>query len=341
MRKGEETLAVGSGRETGMAGAIRVHETGGPEVLRWDDVEVGEPGPGQARLRHTAVGLNYIDTYHRTGLYPAELPLTPGMEAAGVIEAVGEGVTDLAPGQRVAYAGGPIGAYSEVRLMPADRLVPLPDEIDDHTAAAMMLKGMTAEYLLRRTYPVKPGETILWHAAAGGVGLIACQWAKYLGVNVIGTVGSDEKAELAAAHGCTHPVVYTREDFVARVKEITAGEMLPVVYDSVGKDTWDGSLSCLRPRGLMVSFGNASGAVPSFAPVELSRRGSLYLTRPTLMTYTADRKDLLASAEALFEVVRVGAVKIEVNQTYPLRDAARAHRDLEGRRTTGSTVLLP
>ncbi len=324
-----------------MTGAIRVHQTGGPEVLRWDEVDVKEPGRGQARVRHTAVGLNYIDTYHRTGLYPAELPMTPGMEGAGVVEAVGEGVTDLAPGQRVAYAGGPPGAYAEVRLIPADRLVPLPDDIDDQTAAAMMLKGMTAEYLLRRTYAVSPGETILWHAAAGGVGLIACQWAESLGVKVIGTIGSDEKAELAAAHGCEYPVVYTREDFVARVREITAGAMVPVVYDSVGRDTWEGSLSCLKPRGMMVSFGNASGPVPPFSPGELSARGSLYLTRPTLMTYTASRRDLLASAAALFEVVRAGAVRVEVNQTYALRDAARAHSDLEGRRTTGSTVLLP
>ena len=324
-----------------MTRAIRVHENGGPEVLRWEDVEVGKPGPGQALVRHTAVGLNFLDVYHRTGLYPVELPMTPGSEGAGVVEAVGPGVDAVSVGMRVAYAGGPPGAYAEMRLIPADKLVPLPEGISDHTAAAIMLKGMTAEYLLRRTYQVGPGDTILWHAAAGGVGLIACQWAKHLGATVIGTVSSDEKADLARSHGCDHPIVYTRDDFVARVREVTLGEGVPVVYDSVGKDTWDGSLSCLRPCGMMVSFGNASGAVPPFSPVELSRRGSLYLTRPSLMTYTASREDLLASAKALFAVIQSGAVKVEVNQTYPLAEAAQAHRDLEDRRTTGSSLLVP
>jgi NADPH:quinone reductase len=324
-----------------MTQAIRVHENGGPGVLRWEEVVVGVPGPGQASVRHTAIGLNFLDIYHRTGLYPVELPMTPGSEGAGVVEAVGPGVDCVRPGMRVAYAGGPPGAYAEARLIPADRLVPLPEEIDDRTAAAVMLKGMTAEYLLRRTYRVKPDDIILWHAAAGGVGLIACQWAKHLGATVIGTVSSDEKAELARVHGCEHPIVYTRDDFVARVREITAGRGVSVVYDSVGKDTWEGSLACLSPRGLMVSFGNASGAVPAFSPVQLSQRGSLYLTRPSLMTYTASRVELLASAEALFAVIRSGAVRIEVNQSYPLHEAARAHRDLEARKTTGSSVLLP
>lgn len=325
-----------------MPHAIVLSETGGPENLRWQEVTVGEPGPCQVRLRHTAIGLNFIDVYHRTGLYPLpSLPAVIGLEAAGIVEAVGPGVSDLTVGSRVAYASPPAGAYSEVRLMPADRLVALPDGIDDAHAAAMMLKGMTAEYLLCRTYKVKAGDTILVHAASGGVGLIVCQWAKHLGVQVIGTVGSDAKAELARAHGCDHPIVYTRENFVDRVKALTGGAGVAVVYDSVGKDTFMGSLDCLAPMGMMVSFGNASGAVPAFEPGILSAKGSLFLTRPTLMTYTAKRADLVASARALFEVVLKGAVTIEINQRYPLRDAAQAHRDLEARKTTGSTLLMP
>ena len=325
-----------------MPHAIVLSETGGPENLRWQAVSVGEPGPGQVRLRHTAIGLNFIDVYHRTGLYPLPaLPAVIGLEAAGIVESVGEGVMDLAPGARVAYASPPAGAYAEARLMPADRLVALPDGIDDAHAAAMMLKGMTAEYLLRRTYTVKAGDTILVHAASGGVGLIVCQWAKHLGATVIGTVGSEAKAELARAHGCDHPILYTRENFVERVRALTGGHGVAVVYDSVGKDTFMGSLDCLQPMGMMVSFGNASGAVPAFEPGLLSAKGSLFLTRPTLMTYTAKRADLVASAAALFAVVQKGAVKIEIHQRYPLRDAAQAHRDLEARKTTGSTLLMP
>jgi NADPH2:quinone reductase len=322
-----------------MPHAIRFHKPGGPEVLQWDEVEVGKPGPGQARVRHKAVGLNYIDTYHRSGLYPLPLPSGIGLEGAGVVEEVGEGVTDVKPGDRVAYAGGPPGAYSEVRVMPADRLVKLPDSISENQAAAMMLQGMTVQYLIRRTYKVQKGDTILIHAAAGGVGLILCQWAKHLGATVIGTVGSDEKAKLAKDHGCDHPIVYTREDFVARVNEITKGEKLPVVYDSIGKDTWPKSLDCLRPLGMMVSFGQASGPIP---PVDLgifAQKGSLFFTRPSLVNYVAKRADLLASAKDLFDVVSSGAVKIKVNQTYALKDAEKAHRDLEGRKTTGSTIF--
>jgi NADPH2:quinone reductase len=312
-----------------MPKAIRIHEYGGPEVLRWEEVDVGDPGPGQLRVRHGAVGLNYIDVYHRTGLYPLpSLPWTLGMEGAGWVEAVGEGVAEFKVGDRVAYASPPVG-------------VALPEAIDDLTAAAMMLQGMTAQYLLRRTYRVQPGDAILLHAAAGGVGLIASQWARHLGATVIGTVGNDEKAELARAHGCHHAIVYTRENFVERVREITGGQGVAVVYDSVGKDTFTGSLDCLRPLGMMVSFGNASGPVPPFEPGILAAKGSLFLTRPTLMTYTAKRVDLVASAAELFEVVASGVVNIEVRQTYPLAEAARAHRDLEARRTTGSTVLLP
>lgn len=325
-----------------MPRAIRIHQYGGPEVLRWEEVEVGDPGPGQLRVRHAAVGLNYIDVYHRTGLYPLpSLPWTLGMEGAGRVEAVGEGVTEFKAGDRVAYASPPVGAYAEVRLIPADRVVALPDAIDERTAAAMMLQGMTAQYLLRRTYRVQPGDTILLHAAAGGVGLIASQWARHLGATVIGTVGSDEKAELARAHGCHHVIVYSRENFVERVREITGGQGVAAVYDSVGQATFMGSLDCLRPLGMMVSFGNASGPVPPFEPGILAAKGSLFLTRPTLMTYTAKRADLLASAVELFEVVGGGAVKIEVRQTYPLAETAQAHRDLEARQTTGSTVLLP
>jgi NADPH:quinone reductase len=325
-----------------MPGMVRIHQTGGPEQLRYEEVELGAPAAGEVRLRQTAVGLNFIDVYYRTGLYPPpSLPFVPGLEAAGVVEEVGEGVTELAVGQRVAYASPPLGAYAEARLMPAHRLVPLPEGIPDEQAAAMMLKGMTAQYLLRRTFRVQPGQTILFHAAAGGVGLIACQWAKQLGATVIGTVGSDAKAELARAHGCDHPIRYDREDVVARVKEITGGKGVPVVYDSVGKDTFEISLDCLAPLGMLVSFGQSSGKVPPLETAILAQKGSLFFTRPTLMTYVAARDDLLTSAGELFEVVRSGAVRIEINQRFPLRDAAEAHRALEGRKTTGSTILLP
>jgi len=324
-----------------MPHAIRIHETGGPEVLRWEEVGVGETAPNEVRVRHAAVGLNFIDIYHRSGLYPLPLPSGIGLEGAGVVEVVGSAVTDLKPGDRVAYAGGPPGAYAEVRNIPADRLVRLPDAIDFRTAAAMMLQGMTAQYLLRRTYRVQAGDTILIQAAAGGVGLIVCQWAKALGATVIGTVSSDEKAALAKAHGCDHPIIYTRENFVARAKEITNGEGVPVVYDSIGKDTFTGSLDCLRPLGMMVTFGNASGPVPPVDTLELSKRGSLFLTRPSLFAYVAKRADLLATAQELFDVVVSGKVKIEVNQTYALKDAAQAHIDLAARKTTGSTILLP
>jgi NADPH:quinone reductase len=323
-----------------MAKAIRIHATGGPEVLRWEEVEAGRPGPGEVLLCQTAVGLNYIDTYHRSGLYPLPLPAVIGSEAAGVVGLVGDGVTEVKVGDRVAYAGV-AGAYAEVRLIRADRLVPLPPGIADRTAAAAMLKGMTAQYLLRRTCPVAAGDAVLIHAAAGGVGLIACQWARHLGATVIGTVSTDAKAELARAHGCEFPIVTAREEFVARVKEITGGRGVRVVYDAVGRDTWDGSLDCLQPLGMMVSYGNASGPVPPISPLVLSAKGSIFLTRPSLMTYTAKRADLLASAAELFAVIASGAVKIEINQTYPLAEAERAHRDLEARRTTGSTVLLP
>ena len=321
--------------------AIRVHEPGGPEVLRWEDATVGEPGTGEARIRHTAVGLNYVDVYYRTGLYkPPSYPFTPGSEAAGVVEAVGPGVSDVRPGMRVAYGAAPMGAYSQARLVPADRLVPLPDGIDDRTAAAMMLKGMTAHYLLLRIGQIKKGDTILVHAAAGGVGLIACQWARALGATVIGTVGSDEKAHVAREHGCHHPIIYTREKFVERVKEITGGKGVRVAYDSVGKDTLLGSLECLRPLGMVALFGQSSGPVPPF-DLSLLARGSNFITRPSIFHYVAAREDLLAAARALFDVVLSGTVKIEVRQAYPLSDAARAHRDLESRKTTGSTVLLP
>lgn len=324
-----------------MTKAIRIHETGGPDVLKWEDVDVGAPGEGQIRVKHAAVGLNYIDVYHRSGLYPVELPSGIGLEGAGSVEAVGDGVSDLREGDRIAYAAPPIGAYAEARLMPADRVVKVPDGIDDRTAAAMMLQGMTVQYLIRRTYRVQKGDTVLFHAAAGGVGLIACQWLKHLGATVIGTVGSAEKAELAKAHGCTHTINYREEDFAERVRELTDGAGVPVVYDSVGKDTFEGSLKCLRPLGMLVGFGNASGAVPPFDLGRLAQMGSLYTTRPTLMTYTAKREDLVTSANELFDVVLSDTVKINVNQTYPLRDAAQAHRDLEARKTTGSTVLLP
>lgn len=324
-----------------MSKAIRMYQTGGPEVLRWEDVEVGEPGEGQARVRHTAVGVNFIDTYHRSGLYPVPVPGGLGSEAAGVVEAVGPGVSVVKPGDRVAYAGGPPGSYSESRLIPAYLLVPTPDGVDDKIAAAVMLKGMTAQYLIRRTYPVKAGETVLFHAAAGGVGLIACQWLKALGATVIGTVGSDEKAEVARAHGCVHVIISTKEDVAKRVREITGGAGVPVVYDSVGKDTFLASLDCLRPLGLMVSFGNSSGKVTPFDLGILSQKGSLYLTRPTLATYTTTRADLEATAKDVFDVIRSGSVKVEVRHTYRLSEAEQVHRDLEGRKTIGSVVMLP
>ncbi|HYG84699.1 MAG TPA: quinone oxidoreductase [Azospirillum sp.] len=324
-----------------MVHAIRIHEHGGPEVMRWEEVEVGEPGPGEVRLRQTAVGLNYIDTYHRSGAYKLpQLPAVIGAAAAGVVEAIGPNVIDLKVGDRVAYAPG-VGAYTQARVMPAERLVPLPTWIDERQAAGMMLQGMTAQYLLRSTYRVQPGDTILVHAAAGAVGLILCQWAKHLGATVIGTVSSDEKAELARGHGCDHPIIYTREDFPTRVKDITGGQGVPVVYDGVGQTTFMKSLDCLRPRGLMVLFGAASGPVPPLDLQVLATKGSLYVTRPTLFTYVAKRNDLMASAADLFEVVHTGDVKIEVRQTYPLRDAAQAHRALEARQTTGSSVLIP
>ena len=321
-----------------MPHAIRVHETGGPEVLKWEDVEVGDPGPGQVKIRQEAAGLNFIDVYHRTGLYKQELPFTPGVEGAGVVDAVGPDVSNVKAGDRVAY-GGPVGGYAEVRLIDADRVVKLPDAISSEQAAAMMLQGMTAHMLLRQIFAVKAGDTILIHAAAGGVGLIVCQWAKALGATVIGTVGSDEKAELVRAHGCDHPIVYTRLDFVAKVDRITGGAKLPVVYDSVGKDTFLKSLDCLRPRGMMVSFGNASGPPDPFPPGLLAQKGSLFLTRPTLYNYVATQTELEAAANALFDVVASGKVKVEIGQRFALRDAAEAHRALEARKTSGSTVL--
>jgi len=321
--------------------AIRIAETGGPEVMKLVDTEVGAPGPGQVRVRQTAVGLNYIDTYHRSGLYPLQFPSGLGLEAAGVVEEVGEGVSSLKVGDRIAYGTGPIGAYAEMRNLPANRLVKLPSSISDETAAGMMLKGMTARYLLRATYVVKPGDTILLHAAAGGVGLIMSQWAKALGATVIGTVGSDAKVDVARAHGCDHVINYATEDTVKRVRDLTGGKGVPVVYDGVGKDTLMISLDCLSPRGLMVSFGNASGAVPPLDILQLSAKGSLYVTRPTLNTYTASDADLQETAQDLVNLVSSGKVKIPVNQRYALADVVQAHRDLEGRRTTGTTVLLP
>jgi NADPH2:quinone reductase len=324
-----------------MPNAIRFHKNGGPEVLQWESVEVGDPGAGEARVRHTAIGVNYIDTYHRSGLYKLALPSGLGTEGAGIVEAVGTGVTDVRTGDRVAYSGGPLGAYSEARVMPADRLVKLPDGVSDRMAATLMLKGLTVQYLFRQTFPLKGGETILFHAAAGGIGLIACQWARALGVTMIGTVGSDEKAALAKTNGCTHTIVYTRENFVERVKQLTAGKGVPVVYDGVGKDTFPASLDCLSPRGMFVSFGNASGPIAAFDILLLSQKGSLYATRPTLATYTASRAAMLAMCEDMFSLVRAGKLGSEPRQTYALKDAAQAHRDLESRRTTGATVLLP
>jgi len=324
-----------------MTQAIRFHQTGGPEVLRWETVDAGEPGPGQARVRHEAIGLNFIDTYHRTGLYPVPLPSGIGLEGAGVVEAVGEGVGNVKVGDRVAYAGGPVGAYAEARCLPADRLLILPDSLDFRTGAAMMLQGLTAAYLLRKTYRVQPGDAVLIHAAAGGVGLIACQWAKALGATVIGTTSTEAKAELARAHGADHVIFYNREDVAKRVREITGGEGVAAVYDGVGKDTFTGSLDSLRSRGMMVSFGNASGPVAPFDPLLLSQKGSIFITRPTLMHYTAKRAELEELGGELFDVVVSGKVKIEVNQSYALKDAAQAHIDLEARKTTGSTILLP
>lgn len=324
-----------------MVHAIRIHQNGGPEVMKWEEVEVGAPGPGQICIKTTAAGLNYIDTYHRSGLYKMPLPFSLGMEGAGIVTAVGDSVTDIKTGDRVAYASAPLGSYAEERLMQADRCVVLPDGISDEQAAGMMLKGMTTEYLVRRTYKIKPGDTVLFHAAAGGVGLIFGQWAKALGATVIGTVGSADKGELARAHGYDHIINYRTENFVERVKDITKGAGVPVVYDGVGKDTWPASLDCLQPFGLMASFGNASGPVPPFDIGMLAGKGSLYVTRPTLVTYTAKRADLVGSANALFEVVKSGKVKIEIKQTYALKDAAKAHADLEARKTTGSTLLLP
>lgn len=324
-----------------MSFAIRFHQTGGPEVLRWEAVEVGDPAPGEARVRHEAVGLNFIDTYHRGGLYPLPLPSGLGMEAAGVVEAVGEGVTEVQTGDRVAYVGGPLGAYSQARCISAQHLVKLPEGITFTMAAAMMLQGLTAAYLLRKTYRVQPIDTVLIHAAAGGVGLIACQWAKVIGATVIGTVSTEAKAELARRNGCDHVILYSQEDVAKRVREITDGEGVNVVYDGVGKDTFAGSLDSLRPRGLMVTFGNASGPVPEFSPLLLLQKGSLYITRPGLPHYTAKRRELLELSEDLFDVVTSHKVRIEINQTYALSDAANAHRDLQDRKTTGSTVLLP
>ncbi|MBR0566421.1 quinone oxidoreductase [Azoarcus sp. L1K30] len=324
-----------------MPHAIRFHQTGTPDVLRWESFEPEAPAAGEARIRHHAVGLNYIDTYHRSGLYPVPLPSGIGLEGAGVVEAVGEGVTGLEVGERVAYAGGPLGAYAEVRNIPAHHLVTLPESISFDQGAAMMLQGLTAQYLLRRTYRVQAGDTILIHAAAGGVGLIVCQWAKALGATVIGTVGSDAKAELARAHGCDYPIVYTRERFAEQVRAITGGQGVPVVYDSIGADTFMDSLACLQPMGMMVLFGAASGPVPPFDCGLLAKMGSLFLTRPTLFTYAAKRADLVAMAADLFDIVAAGKVKIEINQRYPLSEAARAHAELEARRTTGSSILLP
>lgn len=324
-----------------MTHAIRIHEHGGPDVMKWEAIEVGVPGEGQLRVRHTAVGLNYIDTYHRTGLYKIPLPSVIGREGAGVVEAVGAGISDFKVGDRVAYASAPIGSYCETRLIAADRVVKVPDGVSDQQAASMMLKGMTAQYLLHRTFAVKAGDTILFHAAAGGVGLILCQWANHLGATVIGTVGSEDKAVLAKANGCHHVINYRTEDFVARVGEITGGKKCAVVYDGVGKDTFLKSLDCVRPRGLVALFGNASGKVEPLDLGLLAAKGSLFVTRPTLDTHVATRAELVATANSLFDVVSRGVVKLEINQTYPLREAVQAHRDLEARKTTGSTVLLP
>ncbi|HAD99897.1 MAG TPA: quinone oxidoreductase [Rhodospirillaceae bacterium] len=322
-----------------MAKAVRVHGVGGPEVMVYEDVTVGQPGAGEVRLKQDFVGLNYIDTYHRTGAYPMPTPFTIGLEAAGIVDAVGDGVDAFKPGDRVAYAAPPIGAYASERLIPWHRLIKLPDSISTEMAAGMMLQGMTVEYLVRRTYPVKKGDTVLFQAAAGGVGLIACQWLKQIGATVIGTVGSEEKAEQAKAHGCDHIIYYNKEDVAKKVREITDGAGVPVVYDGVGKSTLDGSLDSLKPRGLFVSFGAASGPIENFNLGTLSAKGSLFMTRPTLMTYTASREDLVESATALFDAVGKG-LKIEINQRYALADAVQAHKDLEARKTTGSTIFV-
>jgi NADPH2:quinone reductase len=325
-----------------MTGAIRIREHGGPEVLEWSTHELPSPGPGEVRVRHTAIGVNFIDVYFRTGLYPAPaMPFTPGMEGAGTVTEVGEGVSEVARGDRVAYAATPPGAYARERLIAADRLVPLPDSIDESRAAAMMLKGLTAQYLLRRCYAVRPGETILVQAAAGGVGLLLCQWARHLGARVLGTVGSREKAELARRHGCDHTILYREENLVERVAELTSGKGVAVVYDSVGRDTFMASLDCLRPLGTMVSFGQSSGAIEPLDVGVLARKGSLYLTRPTLFTYIDKRQDLLNAASELFDLVERGIINIEIGQRFPLRKADQAHRALEGRQTTGSTLLIP
>ena len=323
-----------------MAKAVRYHKQGGPEVMQYEDVAVGDPAAGQVRIKHTAIGVNFVDTYQRSGLYPMQLPQTAGNEGAGVVEAVGAGVSDLKAGDRIAYTGLP-GSYCEQRVVPADRMVKLPQGITEETAASMMLKGLTVHYLIFTTYAVKKGETVLWHAAAGGVGLIACQWLKALGVTVIGTAGSADKMALAKAHGAEHVINYATDNFVEKVKALTGGKGVPVVYDSVGKSTWEGTLDCLQPRGLVVSFGNASGPV---APVNLgilASKGSLYVTRPTLATHIASRADLVERSNALFEVVKSGKVKIETTAKYKLADAAQAHRDLESRKTTGSVILVP
>jgi len=324
-----------------MPHAIRIHTTGGPEVMSWGEVAVGDPGPGEARIRHTAVGVNYIDTYHRSGLYKLPLPAGIGLEGAGVVESVGTGVDWVKPGDRVAYVGGPTGAYSESRVIPAQHLVKTPEGVADATAATLMLKGLTVQYLLRQTYKANAGDTVLMHAAAGGVGLIFCQWARALGVTVIGTVGSDEKAEIARAHGCTHTIVYTREKFVDRVKELTGGKGVPVVYDSIGKDTFPASLDCLSPRGLFVSYGSASGPVPPFDVMLLAQRGSLYATRPTLFSHIATRAALTPAADEMFALVKAGKIVSEPRQRFPLKDATAAHRALESRGTVGATVLIP
>ena len=325
-----------------MSHAIRFHKIGGPEVLQWEEVAVGEPGPGEARVAHKAIGLNFIETYHRSGLYPLPLPSGLGTEAAGVVEAVGPNVTEVKAGDRVAYCNGPLGSYAEKRSMPADRLVKLPDGISFEQGASMMLQGLTVQYLLRRMLIVpKAGDTILWQAAAGGVGLIACQWAKALGINLIGTVSSEEKAALAREHGAAHTINYAKEDFVARVNEITGGKKVPVAYDSVGKDTFMKSLDCVQPRGLLVLFGNSSGPVDALNTGLLAAKGSLYVTRPTLASYAAKREELLASSKELFDLVLSGKVKVGPRQSYALKDAQQAHRDLEGRKTTGSTILVP
>jgi NADPH2:quinone reductase len=324
-----------------MPRAIRIHAPGGPEAMKWEEVAIGDPGPGEARIQHTAVGVNYIDTYHRSGLYKVPLPSGLGSEGAGVVEAVGSGVDWIKPGDRVAYCGGPLGSYSEARVMPAERLVKLPDGISDRVAATLMLKGLTTQYLFRQIHKLKAGDTILLHAAAGGVGLIACQWARALGVTMIGTVGSDEKAALAKANGCTHTIVYTKENFVERVKALTGGKGVPVVYDGIGKDTFPASLDCLVPRGLFVSYGNASGPVPPFDILLLSQKGSLVVTRPTLFTFAKDRESIAAMSGELFDLVLAGKIVSEPRQTVPLKDAAEAHRALESRRTTGATILVP